>query len=203
MTRPTGSIPNLVRSAAEVYAAKGVTASAAESLAGSADLFQPVETTRPEAPAAVVWLDAALTAPGAHPLTGAVGAAVTELPWLPAFRGTEADFCGDYAFCEIVGPDAPCRSEVVRFGLFLQTPDTDYPAHNHAAIEDYYVLSGNAAWQRGDAPYAPVPPGRRIRHDSFEWHAMETFAEPLLAMWLWTGDIDISTYRMLPGNPSP
>jgi hypothetical protein len=178
-----------------------VPASAVGSLAASASAFQHVEAPVHESPAAFAWIDAVIAAPDAHPLVAEVGAIVSELPWRPAIRNPEADFKGDYAFCQIAGPDAPCRSDAIRFGLFLQTPGTDYPAHNHAAVEDYYVLSGNAAWQCGDDAYVSQPPGRRIRHDSFEWHAMKTFAEPLLAMWLWTGDIDIATYRILPGKP--
>lgn len=194
------SIPDFVRAAAETYSAAGVAASAAEALALSASAFQPDETPRPRAPPALAWLDTVAALPGARPLTASIRPIAVELPWQPAFRSPEADFHGDYTFCEIVGPDAPCRSAVSRFGLFLQAPDTDYPPHSHAAVEDYFVLSGMAAWQRGDESATPVPPGRRITHAPFEWHAMETLAEPLLAMWLWTGDIDIGSYRMLPGK---
>ena len=199
----TTCTPDFVRAAADIYAAQGVATATVEALVAAVSTFQPVETVCPDPPAALAWIDAAVAAPGAHPLTAMIGAFAPELPWLPAFRSPESDFFGDYTFCEIVGPEAPCQSGVIRFGLYLQTPETDYPMHHHAAIEHYCVLSGEADWQRGENAYLSQPPGQHIKHDSFEWHAMKTFAEPLLAMWLWTGDIDIATYRMLPGKPGP
>ena len=68
-------------------------------------------------------------------------------------------------------------------------PGTLYPAHAHAATELYHVLGGRARWQRGGEPWALRPPGAFILHPSGVAHAMATEAQPLLALYVWYGDM--------------
>jgi len=71
----------------------------------------------------------------------------------------------------------------------LIAPRTHYPPHAHPAIETYLVITGTALWSLGAAPAAAQPPGALIFHPSGMAHAMETEAEPLLAIWSWRGDV--------------
>ena len=48
----------------------------------------------------------------------------------------------------------------LRFGLYVQAPESFYPPHSHAAEEFYYVLSGTARWQKGEEAFSLKPPGQ-------------------------------------------
>ncbi len=51
------------------------------------------------------------------------------------------------------------------------------------------MLGGRARWQRGGEPWTARPPGAFILHTSGVAHAMATAAEPLLALYVWYGDM--------------
>ena len=123
-------------------------------------------------------------------------ASAPEIPWIIGGDKMPASFAGRSAYNEIVGPDGFAASDSLRFGLYVQAPESFYPPHNHAAEEFYYVLSGTARWQKGEEALSLKPPGSCIRHAPWQRHAMETMAEPLLALWVWTGDLDMASYRM-------
>lgn len=91
-------------------------------------------------------------------------------------------------WAELVGPKAPIRSHEVCFGLTLIGPHTHYLPHRHPAVELYHVLAGHAQWTAGTATRTQ-PPGAFILHGSDEVHAMHTGAEPLLALYSWSGDV--------------
>jgi len=95
------------------------------------------------------------------------------------------------AFAEIIGPAAPFRSDSVCLGLTLIGPETLYPVHRHPAIELYYVVAGIATWTL-DGLSQDHPPGTFILHPSQAIHAMRTHAEPLLAIYSWSGS-DVRT----------
>ena len=144
-------------------------------------------------------LDTALAAPGSHPLTAHLADVARRLPWVrmsgfpmpPAIRDR-------YCYCDIIGPEAPIRSDDICFGAYLQFPDTWYPFHWHAAEELYFPLSGTARWSRDGISEQPEPPGTLIRHASLERHATRTGPAPMLALWLWLGDLDGSSYGIDP-----
>jgi len=123
-------------------------------------------------------------------------ACAPRLAWTVGNFRMPASFAGRSAYVEIVGPEGLAHRHDLRFGLYLQTPESLYPPHNHAAEELYYVLSGIARWQKADGEFHAKAPGTLIRHAPWERHAMQTAAEPLLAMWAWTGDLSVSTYRV-------
>ena len=41
-----------------------------------------------------------------------------------------------------------------------------------------------------------MAPGTTIQHAPWQRHAMETGREALLALWVWTGNLDPGTYRI-------
>ncbi len=146
---------------------------------------------------ALAYLDEALAADQAHSLARAIAEHPGDLPW------QEVDptlippgYVGRHAFCEIVGPEGIALAERVRLGLYLQAPETFYPAHSHDAEEVYRVVSGTALWQAGSGDFRPVAPGGLVHHRPGEAHAMRTTAQPLLALWGWLGDIGFESYRM-------
>ncbi len=105
-------------------------------------------------------------------------------------------FRGRYSLTEITGPDGTIPAAGFRFGTYLQYPGTWYPIHHHAAEELYFILSGTAEWTRDGIDGQPEPPGTLFRHASHERHATRTLGEPLLALWVWLGDIDSGSYRV-------
>ncbi len=110
------------------------------------------------------------------------------------------------AIVRLVGPDSMFFHPDLRIGLYLQAPRVFYPNHSHAAEELYYVISGAADWRVADQPPRRLPAGGYSWHRAWDSHAMETHAEPLVAVWTWTGNIDLETYRMdtpPAGRPHP
>jgi hypothetical protein len=105
-----------------------------------------------------------------------------------------ASFAGRYSYCDIVGPEASIHAPDIGFGAYLQFPDTWYPLHWHAAEELYLPLSGTAKWTRDGVADRPARAGTLIRHASYERHATRTLSEPLLALWVWLGDLDFNSY---------
>lgn len=137
------------------------------------------------------WLGAlpALACPATLPLVEALVAAAPELAWRQTYRSDQisARFLARYGWCELVGPHGGCGSELVRLGLLLLGPETEYPAHRHAAEEIYLVLAGTAAWRQGAAAWRLVPPADAVHHAPWVMHAARTQAEPLLALYFWWG----------------
>lgn len=96
-------------------------------------------------------------------------------------------FLRGYGWTELIGLRGPIPSDRVAVGFLLLGPGMDYPPHAHEAEEVYLPLSGTALWMRGDAPHAPVPPGRAILHPSWMPHGMRTGQDPLVAAYVWRG----------------
>ena len=119
------------------------------------------------------------------------------LVWSEGSMKMPESFRGRFTFVEAAGPKGMIYSDKVSFGLYLQQANTVYPSHWHEAVEHYLVLSGTADWQVDDAPYVARKPGEAFVHASNQRHATTTFAEPLLALWFWQGNISDSTYRIV------
>lgn len=117
-------------------------------------------------------------------------------PWTVGEFEMPDCFAGRFAFVELLGPNGVALREDLRFGLYLQEPDTYYPPHSHAAEEYYFVLSGKAAWQIDDGDFFEAAAGSFMYHASWQRHAMETAEQPLLAMWVWTGNLDTDHYQV-------
>lgn len=74
-----------------------------------------------------------------------------------------------------------------------------YPLHHHPAAEAYLVLSGDAEWRRGAGRWRWEPPGSVIYHAPGVPHATRAGADPLLAVYLWRGDLATHA-RLLPAG---
>jgi mannose-6-phosphate isomerase-like protein (cupin superfamily) len=140
-------------------------------------------------------LNQALTLQPQDPISLAMTKLPGPLPWYYQYatRPGESDLAGNIAFAELIGPDGDMDAPDCRVGFTLMAPDTYYPLHAHPAVELYFVISGNAEWRAGEATRR-VPPGELVLHRSSEPHSMRTFAEPLLALWSWSGDLDTPAY---------
>jgi quercetin dioxygenase-like cupin family protein len=139
-------------------------------------------------------LDTALAAGRSGPEAGlaeALSALSPSLAWTYSYpaRAGQPDLSAAVAFSQIVGPRGFRQSDRLRLGLTLIAPATHYPPHAHPAVETYLVIAGTALWRLGGAKPAAQPPGALIFHPSGIAHAMETEAEPLLAIWSWRGDV--------------
>jgi quercetin dioxygenase-like cupin family protein len=134
------------------------------------------------------WIDAALRSIDS-PLAAQLRAALPMLHWRQNPTYTDADFLARYAYCELLGPESVIQDERVTAGLLCLAPETHYPAHSHPAEEVYHVLIGESLWQRGDERWTRRATGARIHHPSRVPHAMRALTEPLIALYLWRGDI--------------
>ena len=109
------------------------------------------------------------------------------------------EFLENYGYAVLAGPGGLVASEALALGVLLLGPGIHYPSHNHPAVEIYVVLSGEAAWQKGKEPWRREPPGAVIRHDSMVTHATRALAEPLLAAYVWRGDL--ATHARILAHP--
>jgi quercetin dioxygenase-like cupin family protein len=120
---------------------------------------------------------------------------------LPALRWTQnpnyrrrppsADFLTRYGYAQFVGPaDVPTllANERLALGVLMLGPGTIYPAHSHPA-EELYVPLAPARWQRGEETWRDRRAGDLVHHPSGMMHATEAGEAPLLALYLWLGDL--------------
>ena len=126
--------------------------------------------------------------PADHLLRGAVAHAAPSSPWEEASRGVPEFFSGGYAYAMLVDESQPADNVPVRIGLLLQQGNIAYPGHAHDAEEFYFILSGEAHW-RIDAREFAARPGDMIHHAPCAIHAMQTGSAPLLALWVWRGNL--------------
>jgi hypothetical protein len=142
----------------------------------------------------------------AEALAGAAGTLAAEAFWAqnPNYqrRPPDAGFLANYGYFVVAGPaDGPpafIETPSLALGLLLLGPGTLYPAHRHPAEELYIPLAGDGEWQNGDAPWRTEPAGAVIHHPSGVSHATRAGKTPLLAAYLWRGEL--ATYARLSGR---
>ena len=201
-----GGLAGRLRQAARADAASaevlGDFAGRVAALPGSA-----AAAVKPQAPLAVCrhWPAAlaGLGASWARPLASLAPA----LGWAqnPNYRRAppDPDFLANYGYAVIAGPaggpPAPIRCETLALGILLLGPGTHYPLHSHPAVELYVTLSGDGEWWRDQGPWRAVPPDRVIHHASLVPHATRAGARPLLAAYVWQGELGRHA-RLVEGN---
>jgi dimethylpropiothetin dethiomethylase len=107
------------------------------------------------------------------------------LTWEHGYDRVPPALARKYAYCEVLGPRGPVRSERLVLGVVLLAPDTTYPQHAHPEIEESYVaISG--PWSENDA--AVYAPGSLILNRAGDHHRITTGRkEPCLLAFAWTG----------------
>jgi quercetin dioxygenase-like cupin family protein len=100
-----------------------------------------------------------------------------------------ADFLANYGYVVLAGPGGLVATDSLAMGILLLGPNTHYPRHRHPAVEIYVVAAGEAEWRRGESAWRREPPGSVIRHETMAPHATRTLDEPLLAVYVWRGDL--------------
>lgn len=119
----------------------------------------------------------------------ALSALSDALCWRQNPNYTDRQFLDGYAYCELLGPSGHLHHDTISAGLLLLQPGLLYPEHAHPAIETYVVLSGRGQWRQGNAQWQTRVAGERITHATMETHAMHSGTDPLLAAYLWEGDL--------------
>lgn len=100
-------------------------------------------------------------------------------------------YLADSAYGELVGPHGGMiQNQQVSMGFLIIGPQVNYPSHKHPAHEIYSVVSGVGHWWRYGEPWTPREPGATVYHGSGQAHGIRTVEQPLLAFYLWVGDID-------------
>lgn len=119
------------------------------------------------------------------------------LPWKYNYeeREDKKDLGSYMGWAELIGPEAPYKSDDFCLGFTLISPYTLYPEHRHPAIELYKVLSGTAEWTLEGATQKRLP-GEVILHPSNKIHKMQTYDQTLLALYTWSGNdvVTLSKY---------
>lgn len=132
-----------------------------------------------------------------RPLLSLIKEVMEYLPWKYNYEERE-DTPGlslYLGWAELIGPEAPYRTDKYCLGFTLISPDTIYPEHRHPATELYKVLSGTADWTL-EGVVTKRKPGEFILHPSDQIHKMQTYDETLLALYIWTGNdvVTLSEY---------
>lgn len=100
-----------------------------------------------------------------------------------------AGYMNNYAYCDVVGSQGLIDCNDLVIGFLLLGPHRLYSDYHHAASEVYHVISGNAAWRQGSAPWQRKLPGQCIYHAPWVPHATRCGDELLLALYCWAGDV--------------
>jgi quercetin dioxygenase-like cupin family protein len=131
---------------------------------------------------------------GDSPLLAPLAALAPSLRWVqnPNYVAQPPDprFLENYGYAVLAGPGGLIETRKLALGLLLLGPGTHYPTHRHPAEEIYVVASGEAEWQMGEGDWRRRPAGDVIRHDSMVPHATRALEQPLLAVYVWRGDLD-------------
>ena len=142
-------------------------------------------------------LDAACSLPDALPVAAQVLACRTLIDWTCwSGEGLADDISANLYTAEVVGPDGHVAADGVRVGLLVSAADTDYPVSSHSGEETYLVISGVAEWTVDGGPYEARQPGALIHHPAWVPHGRRTLDQPFLGAWRWSGDLDLSSFKV-------
>ncbi len=115
----------------------------------------------------------------------ALSRVTSALSWEYGYARVPKSLARKYAYCEILGPRGPVRSERLVLGFVLFAPRTTYPQHSHHEIEESYI-SIAGAWSENDV--AVHAPGSLILNRPGEEHRITTAdVDPCLLAYAWTG----------------
>ncbi|WP_127104966.1 dimethylsulfonioproprionate lyase family protein [Pararhodobacter zhoushanensis] len=107
------------------------------------------------------------------------------LTWEYGYEKVPKALAQKYAYCEVLGPRGPVRSERLVLGFVLFAPRTTYPQHSHKEIEESYI-SVAGAWSENDT--AVHAPGSLILNRPDHEHRITTAdLDPCLLAYAWVG----------------
>ena len=172
----------------------------AAALAGVAPAAGGARVAPATGPGVCRWWGAALDGAAAGPAASVADALRTLGPHLiwtqnPNYRRRppDAGFLDNYGYAAIAGPPQAASPPLVvehrlAMGVLLLGPETHYPLHAHPAAELYLAL-GAGHWWRDAGPWRREAAGAVIHHPPHMPHALRAGAAPLLAVYLWRGDL--------------
>ena len=147
-------------------------------------------------------LEAACGHPDALPVAAQVLASRHLIDWTSwSGEGLAEDVSANLYTAELVGPDGHVAAGGVRVGLLVSAPYTDYPVSSHSGEETYLVMSGVAEWTVDGGPYEARQPGALIHHPAWVPHGRRTLDQPFLGAWRWSGNLDLSSFRVSGASP--
>jgi quercetin dioxygenase-like cupin family protein len=140
------------------------------------------------------------------PFSSALRALGPSLSWTqnPNYRRRPPgpDFLENYGYAVIAGPaDGPpglVLEPRLAVGVLVLGPGAHYPLHEHPAVEIYCPLTSEGEWWKGAGPWRRESPAAAVYHAPHVPHAMRAGSTPLLAVYLWSGDL--ATHAMLTGD---
>jgi hypothetical protein len=127
---------------------------------------------------------------------GGLRDAAPKLQWFDPYfgRADQAELRAGFFATVFVGDPERYASltQSTRASVFVtvQAPNILYPPHSHLASELYCAIAGTAEWKKGDGPFETKAPGSWMVHSPWTIHAMQTRSEPLVALSIWTDDLD-------------
>jgi hypothetical protein len=162
----------------------------------SIDPKLPAPASPPEQIPVCRWWELALGA-ARGPLVAPLAALGAWLSWTqnPNYRRRPPHpaFLDNYGLAVSPGPEAGppalARAPGVALGVLLLGPHTHYPLHAHPAAEVYVTLTPDGEWWRDEGPWRREPPGTAIHHAPGVVHATRAGDAPLLAVYVWRGDL--------------
>jgi hypothetical protein len=147
------------------------------------------------------WLEQAMTATDEGADTTPALAQFCEMtklvlphcPWTPGYNEAEvgSEFKNHFAYATLVGDGGIIPCDYFSAGITLIAPNFFYDWHHHPVIEIYVNLTTHALWGTNKAPMEERALGAVITHPSYFSHAMFCEQAPLLAPWLWAGDVNV------------
>lgn len=130
-------------------------------------------------------------------LRDAINGIMPHLRWSSTYRetGPGAQVARHMTWGEIAGRGALVDTDRFRLGCFLLAPGLVYPLHGHEAAEVYSVVSGRLRVTHGFAgdSHLVEAPGHSVTPSGMA-HALEAGAEPVLIVYVWTGELTKPTW---------
>ena len=98
--------------------------------------------------------------------------------------------------CVLVGNmiNAPIRRNNLYLGFMYVGPNNMYPLHAHAATEAYHIVAGEAWLRKNDSGFLHKFSGNVNIHDPYDKHALVTKDNPVLIVWVNSGDVNGEYY---------
>ncbi|MBD3803350.1 MAG: dimethlysulfonioproprionate lyase DddL [Rhodobacteraceae bacterium] len=152
------------------------------------DANPEITPRRPEAKPVTAHLPRALDLGERGAVAGlarALGHVAPALTWEYGYEKVPKALARKYAYCEVLGPRGPVRSERLILGFVLFAPKTTYPQHSHSEIEESYI-SVSGPWSENDT--AVHAPGSLILNRPDHEHRITTAdIDPCLLAYAWVG----------------